>query len=289
METVMLERKAASARRKRITGKIFLYAALAVLTVIFVFPFIWMLLSALKTDTQIFAYDAKFFPDPPRWRNFVDAFRMIPLGRYYLNSLFVSGVIVTAQVITSAMSGYVFARLFFPFKNLIFILYLGVMMIPAQATIIPLFIIMRKLGLIDTYAALILPFLAYPYGAFLLRQFFMTIPGDLEDAARIDGYSRFWMLFKIFIPLSKPALFTLAMLSFMWNWNSFFWPLVVTNTSSRYTVQVGLAMLKTELHMAGSWGLLMAATVITIIPVLVFLIMAQKYIVKGISLTGLKS
>ncbi len=275
--------------KRGIAGRICLYTVLIALTIIFVFPFIWMVLSALKTDAQIFAFDAKFFPDPPQWRNFVDAWKIIPLGKYYANSLLVSGVIVAAQVLTSAMAGYVFARLFFPFKNVIFILYLGVMMIPVQATIIPLFIIMRKLNLIDSYAALILPFLAYPYGAFLLRQFFATIPGDLEDAARIDGYSRFWMLFKIFLPLSKPALFTLAMLSFMWSWNSFFWPLVITNTSSRYTIQVGLAMLKTELNMSGSWGLLMAATVITIIPVLVFLILTQKYIIKGISLTGLKS
>ena len=271
-----------------IAKKTVLYLVLLILAGIFLFPFLWMFLSALKTDVQIFSYQAKFLPDPPMWKNFITAWKYIPLGRYYLNSIFVSGIIAFAQVMTSAMAGYVFARLFFPYKNLIFILYLGTMMIPTQVTIIPLFMVMRSLGLIDTYAALILPFLAYPYGAFLLKQFFSTIPTDLEDAARIDGYSRFRILFRIIMPLSKPALITLAMLSFMWSWNSFFWPLVVTNTSSRYTIQVGLAMLKNELAMSCEWSMLMAATVITVLPVLLFLIVTQKYIIKGISLTGLK-
>lgn len=268
--------------------KTILYIVLLSLAVIFLFPFLWMVLSALKTDVQIFSYQAKFLPNPPVWKNFITAWKYIPLGRYYLNSIFVSGVIALSQVLTSAMAGYVFARLFFPYKNTIFILYLGTMMIPTQVTIIPLFMVMRRLGLIDTYAALILPFLAYPYGAFLLKQFFSTIPADLEDAARIDGYSRFRILFSIIMPLSKPALITLAMLSFMWSWNSFFWPLVVTNTSSKYTIQVGLAMLKNELAMSAEWSMLMAATVITVLPVLIFLIITQKYIIKGISLTGLK-
>jgi multiple sugar transport system permease protein len=273
----------------RIVKTTALYATLLFLSVVFMTPFIWMIMSALKTDMQIFAYDAKFFPSPPKWSNFVDAWEFIPLGRYYLNSLLVTGTVVITQLMTSAMAGYVFARLYFPRKNLIFILYLGVMMIPTQATIIPLFMVIRKLGLVDTYAALILPFLAFPYGAFLLRQAFASIPQELEDAARVDGYSRFWILFKIIMPLSKAALYTLAMISFLWTWNAFLWPLVVTNTSSRYTVQVGLAMLKSEINMSGSWGLLMAATVISVIPVLVFLLVTQKHIIKGISLTGLKS
>lgn len=265
-----------------------LYIVLIALAVVFIFPFLWMVLSALKTDVQIFSYDAKFLPNPPNWKNFITAWKQIPLGRYYLNSIFVSSTIAAFQVFTSALAGYVFARLYFPYKNAIFILYLGTMMIPTQVTIIPLFIVMRNLGLIDTYAALILPFLAYPYGTFLLKQFFSSIPTDLEDAARIDGYSRLRILFKIILPLSKPALITLSMLSFMWSWNSFFWPLVVTNSSKQYTVQVGLAMLKNELAMSTEWSMLMAATVITVLPVLLFLIIAQKYIIKGISISGLK-
>lgn len=273
----------------KITKTILFYAVLLILAFIFLFPFFWMILSALKTDRQIFSYTAKFFPDPANWMNFIDAWKYVPLGQYYLNSIIVSGTIALGQVLTSAMAAYVFARLYFPFKNTIFLFYLGLMMIPTQVTIIPLFILIRRLNLIDTYAALIVPFLAYPYGTFLLRQFFMTIPTDLEDAARIDGCSRLWILAKIIIPLSKPAMITLAMLSFMWSWNSFFWPLVVTNNSKRYTLQVGLAMLRSEVSMSGNWSILMAATVITIVPVLIFLLITQKYIIKGISLTGLKS
>lgn len=272
----------------RIAKKTLLYIILICLAVIFVFPFLWMILSALKTDVQIFSYQAKFLPNPPVWKNFITAWKYIPLGRYYMNSMFVSGTIAVSQVLTSALAGYVFARLYFPYKNTIFIMYLGTMMIPTQVTIIPLFMVMRQFGLIDTYAALILPFLAYPYGTFLLKQFFTNIPSDLEDAARIDGCSRIRILFKIVLPLSKPALITLSMLSFMWSWNSFFWPLVVTNSSKRYTIQVGLAMLKNEMAMSTEWSMLMAATVITVLPVLLFLIIAQKYIIEGISLSGLK-
>jgi len=268
--------------------KTLFYTVLLILALIFLFPFVWMILSALKTDVQIFSYSAKFLPDPLVWKNFVEAWTRIPLGQYYINSIIVSVIVALGQVVTSAMAAYVFAKLYFPFKNTIFLLYLGIMMIPTQVTIIPLFIIMRRLNLIDTYAALILPFLAYPYGAFLLKQFFETIPVDLEDAARIDGCSRLWILVKIIVPLAKPAVITLSMLSFMWSWNSFFWPLVVTNDSKRYTLQLGLAMLRSEVSMTGNWGILMAATVISIVPVLIFYLITQKYIIKGISLTGLK-
>jgi len=276
-------------RSTKILKRTLFYIVLTGLAMIFLFPFLWMILSSLKSDVQIFSYSAKFFPNPVHWRNFIDAWTKIPLGRYYLNSIIVSGIIALGQVTTSAMAAYVFSKLYFPYKNTIFLLYLAIMMIPTQVTIIPLFILMNRLRLIDTYAALILPFLAYPYGAFLLRQFFDTIPVDLEDAARIDGCSRMWILVKVILPLSKPAVLTLAMLSFMWSWNSFFWPLVVTNNSRMYTLQLGLAMLRSEVSMTGNWGILMAATVITIVPVLIFLLITQKYIIKGISLTGLKS
>lgn len=265
------------------------YALLLFFSFIFLFPFAWMIVSSLKSDAQIFGYGASFFPNPVYWENYPMAFQFAPLGRYYLNSLYVSCAVALAQVITSAMAAYVFAKLYFPLKNGIFLVYLGIMMIPSQVTIIPLFILMRRMGLIDTYASLILPFLAYPYGAFLLRQFFHTIPVDLEEAARIDGCSRLWILARIIVPLSKAAMITLAMLSFLWNWNSFFWPLVAINSRSKYTLQLGIAMLRSEVTMTGNWGMLMAASAVTIVPILIFLVVAQKFIIKGISLTGLKS
>jgi len=272
----------------RIVNKTFLYILLSALACIFVFPFLWMVLASLKTNMQIFAIPPIIFPKPIIWKNYSIVWENVPLARFYINSIFVSSTVAASQVITSAMAAYVFARLQFPKKHLIFIVYLGVMMIPSQVTVIPLFIICRKIGIIDTYGALILPFLAYPYGAFLLRQFFLSIPSDLEDAARVDGYPRMAILFRIVMPLSKPALITLGLLTFMFTWNSFFWPLVSTNTTEHYTVQVGLAMLKDQLHMAGDWSTLMAGTVISTIPILIFFIFTQKNLIKGFSLSGLK-
>jgi len=247
-----------------------------------------MVLASFKSNTQIFAFPPRLLPNPVVWKNYLRAWTAIPLARYYLNSILVSGCVAASQVVTSAMAAYVFARLSFPFKNLIFVLYLGVMMIPIQVTVIPLFIIVKNLGLIDTYGALILPFLAYPFGAFLLRQFFLGIPREIEDAARADGCPRLRILVQILAPLSKSAMVTLGMLAFMFIWNSFFWPLLVTNTKSHFTIQVGLAMLRTQLIQEVNWGLLMAATFISVLPVLVFYAFTQKQIIRGITMTGLK-
>lgn len=267
-----------------------LYLTLGLLAAVFVVPFLWMVLASLKSTAQIFAFPPRILPRPAIWKNYLRAWQVVPLARFYLNSILVSGTVAFSQVVTSAMAAYVFARLYFPARNLIFLVYLAVMMIPAQVTVIPLFIIVRRMGLVDTYGALILPFLAYPFGAFLLRQFFLTVPRELEDAALVDGCRRLWILVRIIAPLSRAALVTLGMLAFMFTWNTFFWPLLVTNSSEHFTIQVGLAMLRTQLVGAGDadWSLLMAATVISILPVLIFYLFAQKQIIRGITMTGLK-
>jgi multiple sugar transport system permease protein len=272
----------------KILKSVLLYTVLGLCVVIFITPFLWMLLASLKNTVQIFAFPPKLLPNPVVWKNYLRAWTAVPLARFYLNSIIVAGSVAFAQVLTSAMAAYVFARLSFPFKNVIFVFFLAIMMIPTQVTVIPLFIIVRTLGLIDSYGALILPFLAYPFGTFLLRQFFLTIPREIEDAARADGCPRLRILAQIIAPLSKSALFTLGMLVFMFIWNSFFWPLLVTNTERHFTIQVGLAMLRTMLLMEVDWGLLMAATVISILPVLIFYAFTQKQIIKGITMTGLK-
>lgn len=272
----------------KVLKTVLLYAVLGLCVAIFITPFLWMLQASVKNTAQIFAFPPKLLPNPVIWRNYIRAWTAVPLARYYLNSIIVAGSVAFAQVVTSAMAAYVFARLSFPFKNVIFVFFLAIMMIPTQVTVIPLFIIVKTLGLIDTYGALILPFLAYPFGTFLLRQFFLTIPREIEDAARADGCPRLRILVQIIAPLSRSALVTLGMLAFMFIWNSFFWPLLVTNTEKHYTIQVGLAMLRTQLIMEVDWGLLMAATVISILPVLIFYVFAQKQIIKGITLTGLK-
>jgi len=272
----------------KVLKTVLLYAVLGLCAAIFITPFLWMLQASVKNTAQIFAFPPKLLPNPVVWRNYIRAWTAVPLARFYLNSIIVAGSVAFAQVVTSAMAAYVFARLSFPFKNVIFVFFLAIMMIPIQVTVIPLFIIVKTLGLIDSYGALILPFLAYPFGTFLLRQFFLTIPREIEDAARADGCPRLRILVQIIAPLSKSALFTLGMLAFMFIWNSFFWPLLVTNTEKHFTIQVGLAMLRTQLIMEVDWGLLMAATVISILPVLIFYMFTQKQIIKGITLTGLK-
>ena len=226
------------------------WLVMAGLGFVFLAPFVWMLLASLKTNAQLFAFPPRFFPDPPQVEQLPQGVDQCPLRPVLPEQPFRHGRRDRgSQVITSVMAAYVFARLRFPFRNGLFLIYLGVMMIPSQVTVIPLFIIVKKLGLIDTYAALILPFLAYPFGAFMMRQFFLTIPVDYEDAARVDGCRRFGILFRVLVPMARPALLTLAMLSFMWTWNDFFWPLISTNTTDHYTIQVGLAMLKSQLAM----------------------------------------
>jgi multiple sugar transport system permease protein len=267
-----------------------LYLLLLLLTAIFVVPFLWMVLASLKNTVQIFAFPPRILPKPAIWKNYLKVWQVFPLARFYLNSILVAGVVAISQVVTSAMAAYVFARLQFPGRNIIFLGYLAVMMIPTQVTVIPLFIIVQRLGLVDTYGALIVPFLAYPFGAFLLRQFFLAIPRELEDAALVDGSGRLWILVRIIVPLSRPAMVTLGMLAFMFTWNNFLWPLLVTNSSDHFTIQVGLAMLRTQLVSSGdsNWSLLMTATVISILPVLVFYLFTQKQIIRGITMTGLK-
>ena len=249
-------------------------------------PFLWMLSSSLKEQYQVFSFPPQWIPKPFVWSNFLEAWRAIPMGRYYLNSLFVASTITFCQLTTCILAAYVFARLRFPGKDVIFMLFLATMMIPGQVTMIPTFIILRSLHWIDTYYALIVPAMVHPFGIFMLRQFFLSIPTELEDAARIDGCSRLGILFRIILPLSVPAVVTLAVFVFMWHWNSFLWPLIVLNTQSKYTLQVGLAMLRSE--MGTNWPVLMAATVIATLPVIALFLAAQRQFVRGITLTGLK-
>ena len=256
-------------------------------TVIVAMPFLWMVTSSFKDKTQIFIFPPQWIPQPFVWQNYVNAWNAIPLGRFYLNSFFVAATVTIGQAIVCSMAAYVFARLQFPGRDVIFLLFLGTMMLPRQITLIPRFIIMKNLDWIDTYQALIIPFLAWPLGTFLLRQSFLDIPTDLEDAARMDGCSRFRILFQIILPLSKPALATVAVFSFMNHWNTFLWPLIVIQTREKLTLQVGLSMLRSEL--GTEWPTLMAASVLSALPTIIVYFFAQRQFVAGITLTGLKS
>ena len=257
-----------------------------------VIPFLWMLSTSLKSYSSVFIFnlaDIQWIPKSIYWKNYIDVWKVVPFARFYLNSLFVVTCVTFGQVATSALAAYAFARLRFPGRDKIFFAYLATMMIPGSVTMIPVFALMRTFGWIDTYKALIIPAIFSAYGTFLLRQFFMTIPRDLEDAATIDGCSLFGIFTKVILPLSKTALATLTIFVSLGNWVSFMWPLLVTNSIEKRTLPVGLAYFQ-ELYQYAQpdWGLLMAGSLITMVPVVIIFLFNQRFFVEGIKLTGMK-
>lgn len=254
---------------------------------IIIFPIIYVFFGSLKQPNELFAYPPRLLPKGLFPGNFVHAWGANPFGRFILNSLIVSTAITLGQITFSALAAYAFARLRFWGRDQLFMIFLATLMIPGHVTLIPAFLIVKKLGWIDTYAGLTVPFLATAFGTFLLRQFFLTIPQELEDAARIDGAGRLRFLAAILIPLSRPALGALAIWSFLGAWNQYLWPLVATNSTSMRTVQIGIAMFLLE-EAGTSWGVVMAGAVLVILPTLLAFLVAQKQIVKGITMTGLK-
>lgn len=251
-----------------------------------VMPFIWMILTSTKSIGEILSYPPQFLPSELHLENYTNAFEAAPFGRYYFNSLFVAITVTVGQLITCSMAAYAFARMKFWGRDVLFYIFLGTMMIPYQVTMIPSFLVLKWLGWIDTYYALIVPGLASAFGTFLLRQFFMSIPKDLEEAAFLDGASRFKVLRSIILPLARPALATLAIFTFMGVFNDFLWALIVVNSESMNTVQLGLSIFRDRYQT--QWDLLMAGSVTATLPVLIVFFLGQNYFIKGIALTGLK-
>ncbi|MCK5533977.1 carbohydrate ABC transporter permease [bacterium] len=280
-----MEKKKSLKNQKKIMDVV-VYCILSVVGITMLFPFLWMLSTSLKDLSQVFTTSINLIPDPIRWGNYVKAWTSIPFGRFYLNSVFIAVTITAGQVFTSSLAAYAFARLKFPGREKLFFGYLATMMIPGTVTMIPVFILMKVMGWLDTYKALILPGMFTAYGTFMLRQFFMTLPHDLEDAAKIDGCGFFGIYWRVIIPLSKPALATLATFTFIWNWGNFIWPLVVTNSEKMKTLPIGLSYFQ-DLH-STEWTLLMAASLIVLIPALIVFIFNQRFFTRGIALTGMK-
>jgi multiple sugar transport system permease protein len=270
---------------KRI-GRYLVYAALLVIALSMLVPFLWMLSTSLMSNLEVYQFPPRFIPSVLRWSNFAEAMTLQPFGRFFLNTMIVAAASVIGQLTFCSMAAYAFARLQFRWRDKIFALYLSTMMIPAIVTIIPAFLIINTFGWINTYWALFTPTLSSVWGIFLLRQFFLTIPKDLEDAARVDGASEFTIFWKVILPLSKPALATLAIFAFMASWKDFLWPLIVTNRVDMRTVEVGIANFS-NLYTT-DWPHQMAAAVVVMLPIVIVFIIAQKYFVKGITMTGLK-
>ncbi|HEY6952778.1 MAG TPA: carbohydrate ABC transporter permease, partial [Bacteroidota bacterium] len=246
-------------RSTTISKTIILHVVMYALALITVSPFLWMVLTSFKGLNEILVYPPKWIPDRVILDNYVSAFSAAPFGRYYFNSVFVAVTVTLGQIVTCSLAAYAFARLQFRGREVLFYVFLGTMMIPGQVVMIPTFMVLHWFGWIDTYAALIVPGLASAFGTFLLRQFFLTIPRDLEDAAKIDGCNRFGVLWRIILPLAKPALATLAVFTFMGVFNDFLWALIVVSSDELRTVQLGLAIFRDRYQT--DWGQLMAASV----------------------------
>jgi multiple sugar transport system permease protein len=263
------------------------------LTFILLVPLFWMLITSLETEAETRRFPPVLIPASPQWSNYPDALAAAPFLRFMLNSTIVALVVVVANLVLCSVAGYAFARLRFLGRGVLFAVLMATLMVPFQVTMIPEFLIVKWLGTnvwdqlgIDHLGALIAPNMATAFGIFLLRQFFLTIPVELEEAARIDGTSRLGVLIKIVLPLSLPALATLAALTFLDSWNSFLWPLIVINTQSHMTLPLGLTTFQGS-HDT-QWQLLMAGNVFSLVPMLLVFFAAQRYFVRSVAATGLK-
>jgi multiple sugar transport system permease protein len=258
---------------------------LSLIALLFLVPIIWMVLSALKPSAEVFTVPPKPFGSSIMLSNFADAWNYLPFGRFIVNTLFVASVGTSITLVASALSGYAFARLNFRFRGGLFVLYLSTLIVPQEVIVIPMFLVMKELGWVNSYQALILPWAFTAFGTFLLRQFFITVPKELEEAAKLDGCGHLRILTRIFVPVSAPALAVLAVFTFVGYWNSFLWPLITVSDTSRMTVPLGLQLFLGQ--QGQRWELLMAASTIAMVPTVLLVLALQKYLVRGIALSGL--
>lgn len=274
-------------KRRTFIPKLVLHFILGIGALVMIFPFVWTILSSLKDMSQIFVIPPKWIPDPFVWSNFLDSLQAMPFNLAYFNSFYITVIIVGFTLFTASMAAYAFAKINYKGANLLFILFLATMMIPKQVTMIPLYLVMDKLGWLDTHLTLIVPGALFnAFAVFLLRQFVMGIPKELEEAAIMDGAGYVRIYWNIILPLIRPALAAIGIFTFMQSWNNFLDPLIYLNSPENFTVPLLLNSFK-GLYTA-DWSLMMAGTVISIIPVLIVYIIAQRHIIEGISITGMK-
>lgn len=264
------------------------YVCLGLIAISMLYPFFAMINLSLVPNGEIFNQGGKLIYSPITIDNYISVFNKIPLWKYFINSLFVAIVTTLGQVIISALAGYAFARMTFKWRDGLFLLVLITMLVPPQVNIIPLFFLMRQFHWINTYQALILPGLFGGFGIFMMRQYFLGLPKDLEESAKIDGCNIFSTFFKIALPLAIPAIATLSIFTFVTTWNSFMWPLIVTNTESMRTLPVGLAIFKGSFREITLWGDLLACSVICTIPVIGVFLLGKKYFINDILQGGVK-
>jgi multiple sugar transport system permease protein len=250
-------------------------------------PFAWMVLTSLKTDAEAFAFPPTLLPWPPQWGNYVEAWQIAPFWRFFVNSTLVAVSVTLGSLLFNSLAAFAFAKYDFRFKNVLFLGLLATLMIPFQVTMIPSFLLLKQLAWLDTYTGLIVPGLAGAFGIFFLRQYMMTIPNDYLDAARMDGARELDLFFRVIVPLSKPALATLGIFTFMGTWNDFLGPLIVVKSEEMKTLPLAISSLSAG-HYVMSWPLLMAGASFVVVPVLIVYLFAQRYFVEGLTLGGIK-
>jgi multiple sugar transport system permease protein len=276
-----------TSRTSRIVGSVLLYVAVTAGALIMIMPFAWMLLASVKDLAQIYQVPPNWIPDPFVFQNYLNAWTSVPFDTGYINSIIIAVTVVLANLLTCSMAAYAFARIEFPFRHVLFILFLATLMVPEQVTIIPLYIIIKNLGLIDTLLSLIIPYALFnAFGVFLLRQFIKGLPITLEEAAIVDGANRWTIYWRIIMPLIRPALAAFGIFTFLFQWNNFFRPLIFLNSIENYTVPLAINFFRGQY--ATDFSLLMAGSAISIIPVLIVYIIGQRHIIEGIATTGLK-
>jgi len=266
---------------------IWITVALVIGLLIMVVPFIWMLLGSFKPTSELRQVPPTWWPVQGTFDNFTELFSRQSFGRFFFNSGVVATLVTLGNLLFCSMLGYALAKLEFPGKRILFVLVLGTLMVPSVVTFMPLFIVVSNLGLVNTHAGLILPFLAGAFGVFLMRQFIMGIPDELLDAARVDGAGEYYIFWRIILPLCGAPLATLAILTFLGSWNAFLWPLVAALTEDMYTLPVAVALFSTG-QQESNLGIQLAGAVIVVVPVLIVFILLQRYFTQGIAMTGIK-
>ncbi|MGM0778071.1 MAG: carbohydrate ABC transporter permease [Bacillota bacterium] len=275
-----------SNRSREMLKRIPLYAFLILGSIGMLVPFVWMISSALKPNNEIFTSPPTFLPKDANWGNFITAWNSGDFTQYFINTSIISVLTTVITLFICSLAGYTFAKFNFMGKKLLFLLFLGTMMIPMQVIMIPIFLMMSKIGLLNSYWSVILPLVANAYGVFLMRRFMSTIPTELMEAARIDGCSEFRIFWQIILPLTKPALVTLGILTFLGAWNEFLWPLIMLDSPDMMTLQVALTQFQGQYEV--KWNLLMAASALSMIPIALIFIVFQRYLVEGIASSGVK-
>jgi multiple sugar transport system permease protein len=274
-------------RRRDMVAKLSLYAVLVAGLLVVVGPFLWMVLSSVKPEGEIRHVPPTWWPETFTLENYEQLFIRLDFPRFFFNSVVVAAAITIGNLLFCSMLGYALAKLKFPGRRVLFGIVLGTLMVPGMVTFVPMFVLVSNLGLTNTYPGLIVPFLAGAFGVFLMRQYLLSIPDDLLEAARMDGAGELRIFWRIVLPLCGPALATLGILTFLSSWNSFLWPLVVATTEDKYTLPVALALFSVGQNRT-EFGLLLAGSVVVVLPVLVIFLLLQRQFLRGIATTGLK-